>query len=312
VNTRTLASVSASVAVVAGIVATILWRDLHAERELTAALQTRLAGSAGPVQAPLPPQGFGAQTAAVVPDNADAWDATVAPPPDAGGMQERPKALLDPVARLAELRSTIEAGYPGLAEALRLTEHEADQLFGLLAQARLALEAESVIFDSEPVDLVAAAQVSRNRQRRQTEHIVSLKSLLGDARYAQWQDYQQTQSVRLQARNYATALANAGVPLDSAQTNVIAMAMLEEQERRRRHTVELAQTGDPAQLQSQVLARQSLGRQQQESSQRVLEAASRHLTAQQLGLLRGQMELQDAVERDAARAHEHAREAPKH
>jgi hypothetical protein len=309
VNGRTLASVSASLAVIAAIVAANLWRELHAERELAAALQTRMAGSAGHALDHLPAEGSG--VASAVPGANARGATTVVPPADAamvqdapGSGQQLPMAVRDPVARLAELRSSLEEGYPGLVEALQLTDQEADQLFGMLAEARLVLEAEATIFESESVDLVAAAQVSRNRQVRQREQVAAMKALLGETRYAQWQAYQQTQSVRLQARNYATALANAGAPLDSAQTNNITMAMIEEQERRQRD--------NPAQPQIQVQARPSLERQQQESRQRVLEAASRHLTAQQLGLLRRQIEQQDAIERDAARARERFWPEPQH
>ncbi len=115
-------------------------------------------------------------------------------------------------------------------------------------------------------------------------------SLLGDARYTQWQDYQQTQSARLQASTYATALARAGLPLDSTQTRTIAMAMIGEQERMKQDILALARTVNLASPQTQVQAQEALKRRQEESNQRVLDAASPYLSARQLSALRSQIE----------------------
>jgi hypothetical protein len=59
VSLRTLAIASTAAAVVAGIVATHLWRELRAERQLTEELRTQLAGStAGQSPAPLAAPGI--------------------------------------------------------------------------------------------------------------------------------------------------------------------------------------------------------------------------------------------------------------
>ncbi len=274
---RTLAAVVACVAMIAGVVATILRRELPAGRELAAETHRSIDPAPEPLRAAERDTGSS-------PTSQPSADASmvraVASPEDAASWHQSGDdhdLLLHPYhreVRRAELRKTIEQGYPGLVEELELTPVESDQFFGLLAEGRVAIEAEAYIFDRDPVDLMAAAQATRNRQLRQRQQNEAVKTLLGNDRHARWQAYQQNQGAWLQAGAYGTALARSGAPLDGPQTRVIALAMIEERQHHR-------------------------GRDQ--SGQRVLDAVAPHLSDQQLQLLRDQMALQDAGDRATAR-----------
>lgn len=307
-SVRTLASVGAGLVLILGIVTATLWRELHAERARTAALRTEMAGPTGHAPAPLPTPRIDAGTAVPPQNNSDALVASVPPPVGAAAIMQNAgvseqERLKDPEyrkARLAALRSTIAQSYPGLVEELRLTDYEADRLFSLLTETRLALMAEAAPVEGQPQDPAVAAEIARNRRALQRQQGESLRTLLGNARYSQWQEYQQTQSARVQASTYATALAQAGAPLDSSQTRTIAMAMIAEQERLRQDIVALARNVNLASPQTQVQAQAELTRRQAESSQRVLDAVLPYLSAQQLRVLRRQIELKDASDSAAA------------
>lgn len=306
-NIRTLAVVGACVAMIAGVVATNQWRELRAERALTAELRTRIGGQIDQTPAPLWTPGVDAGASVASQNSTDASLVTIVPPNGAaatGPGTDDHDLLLHPhhrEARRTELRTIIEQGYPGLVEELALTQLESEQFFGLLAEGRVAMEAEAYIFEREPVDLLAAAQATRNRQARQRQQNEAVKALLGDDRNARWLAYQQNQTAWMQARAYGNALATSGAPLDGARTRVIALAMIEERQSQRQDIAALARAVDPADPQALAQARAAQQGRRNESSQRVLDAVAPHLSELQLHLLRDQIALQDAADRAAAR-----------
>lgn len=290
VNARAPTAVGACLMVTAVIVAAYLWRALHAERESTAELHSRISvSSPEPPLAPGPDAGVAPVGASM--RSAEASRVTSMTQSDSASTG-LPSAinhdlLLHPhyrEVRRLELRTAIEESFPGLVEELTLTQAESDQFFGLLAEGRVAMEAEAYLFEHEPVDLLAAAQATRNRQIRQRQQNQAVKTLLGDERHARWQAYQQNQSAWLQAGTYGAALASSGMPLDGAQTRIIALAVIEERQRHK---------------QTQMPGAQDT--QQAVSRQRVLEAVAPHLDAQQLDFLRDQMAMQDATDRISSR-----------
>jgi hypothetical protein len=322
VSIRTLTGLAVCLVLTGGIVTANLWRELHAERQSTAALLAELGGStrhvtvadAPRVETPPPPSAPMPAPAPATPQKeaVKAPATTVAlPTAIAGGVRMSEQDLLqDPEfrqARLAMLRTSIAQGYPGIAEELGLTKEEADRLFDLLAESELAMSAELGIITPPSDDASAAAAIAEaNRRWRavQGRQSQALQAMLGDARYAQWRDYQQTRQIRLQASSYATALAGAGAPLDSTQLRTLTTAMVGEHKSMEQDILSLARAVDPANPGTREQAQKALQDRQAASNQRVLDAAASKLNAQQLGLLRAQLEQQEAIKNAAARVRE--------
>src|SRR5688572_15860565 len=147
---RNFALVCASLALVAGIVASKLWLELRAERGETASLraqvvelQTAASPSAPPRQLPVPQTQAEAANLAAAQATTQAAGAAAATPAGVGlGALRQQEMLKDPAyrkARVAQTRTNLMVQYPGLAEELGLTPDEADQLFTLLAENQVEM-----------------------------------------------------------------------------------------------------------------------------------------------------------------------------
>jgi len=302
---RTLAAVTTGIAVISTVVTANLWRELYQERKLTAGLRAEMAGSAGHVRTLLQGSRLDVRELAPPSDNPDAVMTAAPPPPPPGGLApgtdiSEQELLKDPAyrkTRLVTLRSTIEQDFPGLAEELGLTGEESARLFAVLAETRLAMAAEAPVTDGQQVEPAVAAQVTRIRRALLKQQSDSLRALLGDARYARWQEYRQTQAVRLRANAYATALARSGVPLDSFQTRTMTTTMIAEHERLEQDILALGGTVVQANPETRIQALETLKNRQADSNQHVLDAASRFMSAQQVEILRRQIALQGAAGR---------------
>jgi hypothetical protein len=301
---RSLVNLSAVLLVLSGMVTANLWRELRSAREVSAALRVELGGlRAGRVAAdtspatasPAPQERLEVSATATSPAASSAaivWNAGVAQQSSLTNAEIR--AL-----RLATLRSSIAQSYPGLAETLGLTAEEADQIFDLLAEHQMAMATQLTAVQSEDgsASETAVLEMRDSRQALRRQLGDSIRDLLGDARYAEWQAYQPTRPIRMQAKQYATALAQAHAPLDDVQLRAFEAALIEEHRSLQQDTVALARQVDLANPQSQQRASEALRSRRAESSQRVLTAASSQLTAQQISMLRPLLERQEAIQR---------------
>lgn len=310
-STRTLLQVCAALCVISVIAAASLWRELRAERERSAAL---LAGR----QASLPAAGVTPQTAAptAIPLSAALGGSTPgteasALPPSATPHTTPPseqELLNDPEyrkARLAMLRAGIMRAYPGVGEALRLSNEETARFFDLMAETQLAIQQLRARAGNRQS---TSDEIINNRLALQRQQADSIRELLGESRYRQWLDYQPTRSSRVQATAFAGTLAEAGMPLDSAQLSVLETTVAAEEKRLQQDIVALGRSVDVANPLSRSQAQEALTRRQEEGSQRVLDAASPYLSAQQRRTLRSYIEQQNAVNRAMAEARESARQ----
>lgn len=321
-NIRTLSSVCAVLAVASGIVTVTLWRELHAERDVVASLQAQLAQAtrtAGRAPAPridatAAPAAAPAATIALQEKPAAAPEAaTRTRAPDAAQIAAltQQELLKDPEYRKAMagmMRSTMEQSYPGLAEELGSDKEELDRLLDLVAEHQMAMTAQSQPFNAEMQRDQAALQQRMSEQqalRRQQDE--AIRALLGEAKFAKWQDYQQTRSPRMQASSYANNLAQAGLPLSGAQSKALTTVMIAEQRSMQQDLRTLSSRNATGQ-QSPEQVREAFMNRQLDSNRRILEAATPHLNAQQLAALRTQFEQQDAITRASARASEATRQ----
>jgi hypothetical protein len=324
-NIRILATASAGLASICVIVTVILWGKLRSEQERTATLQSQ---PVVPVIAQSP--AIPLSTAlAEAPVPVAELDSTVVAPQgrsDLSALRSRPdvyaalatnpnvivKQLLDDPeyrgARLAMLRATIMQTYPGITEELRLTKEEADRLFEILAEAELSRSSATgaVMTRLDTQDI--AAELRRMQQDLQRQQAESLRALLGDARYTQWQYYQPTRDIRMQAGEFAMALSDAGAPMTSTQITSLVNAMLGEQKSLQQETVALARTINPDVPQTQMQAQEAVKQRQAESRQRLFDTSATFLSRQQLQMLRAHVEQQEAMSAAVARAREQARQ----
>lgn len=319
---RSFLPICAGLLVVSGIVSVSLWRELRAERQARAELQAPLAqpksqepapaAPALPVQSANDPQPPVANTqpAAISPALAPAAKAVAT----SGLMSTDPatvaatrlELLKDPEyrkARIAQIRASQIEGYPGLVEELGLSGSEADQLFDLLAELQLSTNMETNALAASRADEQTTQQeTARIQQEARRKRQEALGALLGTAKFAQWQQYQQTLPARAQATAQLTSvLAAAGQPVSSTQLQPVAAAMALEQRRQSEELQSMfrdAGTMDAqgrAKLQAEVLSRQ------EQSNRRVLDAASAHLSSGQLAALRSSLEQQVAQARESIR-----------
>ena len=169
-------------------------------------------------------------------------------------------------------RQLLEISLPDLDKVVDLTTAERNELLDLLTTQQmrgmttLAPEQEST-------------QESEARQQSAYDtQVAALQTLLG-RKYPKWQDYEETVTVRMEGRDLRTALDAAGVPLTLSQEQALIDALVAEQSRinqtvRTSRGVTISRTP--------------------ENRQRLLSAASPHLSAHQLD------EYQALLERRAA------------
>lgn len=313
--------VCAGLALVGGIVSVNLWRELRAERALTAELRQQLGGT---LSAGTQPSGAGDGTTSMA--AAAAASATPAPPAAGTGEAaatpalERPPApqnvasfildqqemMKDPEyrkARLAQMRMTLPQNYPGLIDALGLSPEEADKLYDLLAEQQLEMSDTTMLMatvNGVAPDPAVMEDANRRRMETQRRHEEALASTLG-GRYPQWQEYQQTRGARQQVVQLGRTMEAAGLPLTPEQSRPLVDLYIAEQRRQREESTQIFATMRSGGAVDQARMMEESFRLQTESNRRVLEAARPHLSAQQLNALQASLEQQLAMNRVASR-----------
>jgi hypothetical protein len=205
--------------------------------------------------------------------------------------------------RIAQQRSNMERNYPGLVEALGLSEKEADRLFTLLAENQVAMSAESMLLTANGnPDQAAMEEMSRRQQAMQREQEDSLRAMLG-GKYGQWQEYQQTRSSRTRVTSMGSQLAQAGMPLTDAQSRALTTALIAEQQRQRQSPPLMPQTAglNPNDPDFRVKMMEESMKRSEENNRRMLDAAAPHVSARQLAALREQFDQQASMSRISMR-----------
>lgn len=323
---RKLALVCAGLALFASVVSFMLWRDLRAERELSAGLRNRLAEveARAPVVVAASPSPT-APPPAAAPATTDKPPATKETPlpvmtrimsMNNVSISER-DMLKDPEyrkARLAQTRLTIAQQYPGLAEALGLSPEAADRLFDLLAENQLEMNSSTalVVGPNGQIDQTQLQEMSRLRQQLQARQEAALSTMLGDSVYAKWQQYQQTQPARQQVMQLGRALESAGLPLTEAQLRPLIDAMATEQARQAQETQamfrDMGTSQGPPDPQALARLQDESFKRQADSNRRLLDVAASSLSARQLDVLRATLDQQLTMNRVSSRLLREAQE----
>lgn len=323
---RNLALVCAALAVVSTVISVNLWRELRAERQLTAQMRVQLASGAsgaGVATPALPPP----QAAPAILSDARA----VAPPPAAAATdQSAPAAasrasavslilnqsemLKDPEYRqaaLAQARMTLGQNYPGLAEELGLTPEQADKLMELLAELQVDRNASPITLTADgQVDPAALQALTRRNQQLQQRQDEQVAALLGSAGLQQFKAYEETRASRMQAQTIRRMMESAGTPLTDAQMRPLTEVYIAEQRRQIEERQALAQQLSPAAGAAglQQLEERNL-QLQEERNRRLLEAGRGHLSGQQLERLEVTLQQQLVMSRATSRMLRQQREA---
>jgi hypothetical protein len=318
---KNLLSVFTALLVISGIVSVNLWRDLRKERETNAELTSQLAGSSSIPRAPAAPA-TSAQLVATPPPPAvpDAPVAAAKPAPAqmesevfaratsaaisagataaTGGISDS-ELLKNPEYRKAQVtqaRLRLAQNNPGLAEALGLSLREADHLFEVMAESQLALTVELTEMTTKAggaaPSIAAMMQSTAGRED-------PARAVLGEARYAQYQDYQRNaKPVLTKVASMGSALNSAGQPLNDSQARAVAAAILTAQQRQRQQAAAAPQPNPNPGVPGNVADSLAEYRKTREDTdRRLLEAASPHLNAGQIDVLQKQLEQQTAQSR---------------
>lgn len=311
---RSVLPISAGLVVISGIVSATMWHELRKEREVTADLRSQLAMALIRPAAPAPQRNEVQPVGAAPPASVEAVAKSETAPARAAApaglplsiqdsLNQQKELLKDPEYRKAQAMQTrmnIERNYPGLVEELGLTEKEADRLFDLLTENQLNRTSQGTsILTVDTRDAAAMNEMMQKQQALQRQEQEAVAALLGPGKFSQWQEYQQTRTPRMQATSFGTQLAQAGQPLNATQQKALTSALIAQQKREQQdmtsQAARFAASADPD-------ARRELSlKMSEERNQRILEAATPHLSAQQVATLRQQFDSQAAMSRASMR-----------
>lgn len=296
---RIALSACAVVAIGAGVLAGLFWRQLDAERQASRDLQAQLDAAhatlaAMPVMQPLNTVVVqGAPVEEATPPTEVSREAVMAAVvADAAKVQ---KTLLEDDqyrnARLEQARLRLRQRYAGLAEELGLSEREMNALIDLLAEHQMNQEGmvADLMASGVTPDATAIEEINRRQQALQGKQDEALVALLGPARHQQFQEFEMSQPSRTRVSNLGTLLAQGGRPLTEAQKRSLTAVIVAEQKRQEREAAAQRGAGqDTLASQPDRVA---------EGNRRILEAAAGFLDTQQLEMVRGRFEQRSAMGR---------------
>jgi hypothetical protein len=319
------ASLFAATAAIAGMVAAYLFLQLRAEHLRSTRLQERiaqlefaqLAKQASVSVAPVvtgtqPARAASAQPAEAANPTLQTVRAAEVPRVNAS-RANLANLMKDPVFRAAQLeqrRIQLQRSYADLAKELNLTPAQVDALFDLMAGQQLARI-------SEPAVLAANGQANDEASRRALRNALEesrraqdaeIATLLGDSKYQEFKEYQETMGARQRVTHLRSQLAAQGQLLTEEQTKPLVTAMAAEQKLRDQQMAgrERPTQGD---ARAQMAFQEQALKSSEESNRRLLRAAAAHLDAGQVTALEALLEQELAMSRAALRVQQARLEA---
>ncbi len=306
---------------ISGIVSAILWGDLRTERQTNAELSSQLARQGSVSRASATPavlaQPVATPQPAAIPEAPVAVAKPTPPPLDSevlmsamtaailggsisatGGIGDR-DLLKDPEYRKAQLtqaRLRLALGNPGLVETLGLSRTEADHLFDVMAETQLKLTdqfTEMVVKAAGATPSIAAMrEVASGRED-------PVRAVLGEARYARYQEYQRNaKPVLTRVSSLGYTLNSASQPLNDSQARALAAAILTERQRQEAVAASRPNPG-PGVPRNAADTMAEYRKTEEESRRRVIAAVSPHLNFAQIDVLQKENEQQIASARQA-------------
>lgn len=300
----------AATTLIAGMVAAYLFQQLRAEHLRSAQLQERIAQlefaqGAKAASAPVAAGNRSAQAASAQPVEAAASTPQQGkavevsrPNPSRANMQDLMKDPDFRAAQLAQRRVQLQRTYADLARELNLTPAQVDALFDLMARQQLARM-------SEPAVIAANGQANDEASRRALRNAMEesrrvqdaeIATLLGDSKYREFKEYQDTMGARQRVTQLRSQLAAQGQLLTEEQVKPMVTAMAAEQKLLNQQMAgrERPPQGDAS---GQIAYREEALRITEESNRRLLRAAASHLDAKQVEALETLLEQDMAMSR---------------
>jgi hypothetical protein len=127
-------------------------------------------------------------------------------------------------------KAAINMMYSGMFKELNLSAEEKEKLMGILTEAQMKnIESAQGLFGSGTSDAGEDARKQFEAARQQTDD--EIKALLGEDRFAQYQDYQKHVSERMQLGQLKNHLEGQNLPLQEQQSAQLLQVMKEEKVR---------------------------------------------------------------------------------
>lgn len=312
---KKLLLVCGALLVALGGVSTHLWRNLRTEQLTRAELGTQLAAIAVSGVAAAPPQLIAVPppaampdcpTAAAVPAPAAAQVSSFLATAEISANAAAEKDLWrDPEYRKAQLTMTrmrLVQSNPGLAETLGLADAEASHLFDVLAEVQAKFLAPLFTGGTAAGAGDSATALTAEELRESAAGGNVVRVTLGEARYAQYEDYQRNgRPVLTQMASLGSTLASAGHPMSDSQSRALTTALRDEQQRQRQEPVvpprSIWTTLNPGTPRRTIEMLEEDNNRQDAADRRILAAAASSLSPAQLQALREQFDQQAATRR---------------
>jgi hypothetical protein len=288
-----LASACAATALIATITSIYLWTELRAERVRTGLARERVDQLASTGIAPSSSPGLTShmptelQVAVAGPPGSTVGatgGGPVAAMASVGGTQfalDRQELMNDPDYReglAMSLRISLVQNYPDLAKELGLTSEQARKMMDILVKHQITSMSRTPPYGADDVGRKPDAEIS---------------SLIGYAKYRQWQEYQSSMPTRQRVEQLGVALDFVGQPLTDAQRRQLIGTIVAVEKRQSDDARLNATLGDPL-----AYVEQS----SQETNRQILESASSYLSQAQIEALRATQNQELAMTRAMIRA----------
>jgi hypothetical protein len=204
------------------------------------------------------------------------------------------RMLKDPAMRemmREQQKAMINLMYGSLFKELNLTSEEQDALKNVLVESQMRnVEAAQGLLNNKDGSAAAAVKTAKD------EADAKVKALLGEPRYAQYQEYQQTIGERMQLNQFRAQLGGENTSLSDQQFSQLLQAMKEE-----RVALPPAISPEQAQIpQPETFSTEAIDRQlqwMQQYNERVLARAGQVLAPEQLKQFKSFQERQAAMQR---------------
>lgn len=210
------------------------------------------------------------------------------------------KMMKDPSMRemmRGQQKATINMMYSGLFKEMNLTPEEKEKLTGILTESQLKnIERAQGMFGAQKDGTMEDTQKLVADSKKQTDS--EIKALLGDERYAQYEDYQKNIGDRMQLDQLKTKLAAQNLPMQDEQMAQMLQAMKEEKAAMP-PVIPSDASQVPANMKS-LLTAENLDKQTQwldDYNRRVLDRAAQILTPEQLKQYAEYQEQQSAMQK---------------
>lgn len=226
------------------------------------------------------------------------------PPPDSGNPDARPPTLAGMAAmmktpegrKMIQNRSAamVRMQYSELAKRMKLSPQDSAVLMGLLADRQTALATARLNSGGN------SAESAAQRSAIESEFNDKLKGMLGEEGFGQLSEYEKTVDERGMVSQIEDQFNSAGTPLDTTQKENLVQLMASEREKSPENPFDPSKKDPTAVLNAlrDDTTFSAWEKQQQDYQSRVLQAASKTLTPDQVNTLK--QTLEQKTEREKA------------